>query len=127
MEKGADLSKFARDVDVHFAQKRRKQALENAREIMLNDHHDTVVVDVPTLRFLAANESKSQQSSESTMPDSYFKFPKCKCRQGTLALIKLAQQLLDEAITQPAHSFVLWHNVYLFCYSYETDECSFAG
>jgi hypothetical protein len=73
---------------------------------MLNYHHETVIVDLPTLREQqrTPKSGTNDKSTSDELPESYFKFPRCRVRQSTLAILKLAQELIDEATTQPPHS-----------------------
>eukprot|EP01122_Echinamoeba_exundans_P014467 TRINITY_DN6565_c0_g2_i1.p1 TRINITY_DN6565_c0_g2~~TRINITY_DN6565_c0_g2_i1.p1 ORF type:complete len:758 (+),score=131.25 TRINITY_DN6565_c0_g2_i1:63-2336(+) len=82
------LSAFARQVDVHFAQKSRKQIIDAAREVLLRDNALTESVHIEEL----------SRGSESSL----FEFPSCKVRKVAIELVQIADKTLKDALHQTA-------------------------
>ncbi|KAJ3055799.1 Centromere/kinetochore protein zw10 [Rhizophlyctis rosea] len=105
------LSDYCGQMDVHFAQRKHTKLLRVARDILLSDDHETVVVDEkePEASFndlfksidgvsdiISTAKPTSRRKSSS---NALLRFPKCAISRQTQKLMALIDSILQEAET----------------------------
>jgi centromere/kinetochore protein ZW10 len=91
------LSQFAKQVDRHFAKKKRRGILAEAREIIVHADHNTTTMQFSTEKGPIEGEYVANSSSGSSMDESVFALPKVQVSTTAVKLIDLADIVLQEA------------------------------
>jgi len=96
-EDARPLSAYAKNVDEHFAHKKRKSLLSRARELMLNEDHNTVEIVEYTERTPIDDHVVSTVVNDIVFDESIWRLPKCRVRITTTKIMELAHEALEEA------------------------------
>ncbi|CAL1534617.1 unnamed protein product [Lymnaea stagnalis] len=103
------LMNHVQNINMLFANKKSQIIIEEARDLMLSDLHDTVAVaddkpvgEWPPLTPGGVKKGKGRDVvSENQISDYTLRMPKCRISQSTEALMKLAYETLSEATGNP--------------------------
>ncbi|KAK3747313.1 hypothetical protein QZH41_016941 [Actinostola sp. cb2023] len=132
-ESPSSLTKYVKDISIHFGNKKCQDLLVTARDLMKDDIHNTIVIDqfsdTATLCSLgelqkAVNGKQPSQnieaSTENGLSPHTFQLPKCRISESTKKLMNLAYGTLLEATKSPSQSaiqlFYTVRNMFeLFC------------
>eukprot|EP01135_Chromosphaera_perkinsii_P010997 Nk52_evm31s2309 gene=Nk52_evmTU31s2309 len=122
-----ELSEYVKNVNVHYAKKKRNDMLATARELMANEDHNMVEVRHDTLYDGLINpldgkkvpaaaggrkHGKEEGGKDGTeLPEeSFFAFPPCCITVRTQTIVEMAVQALEEAKTSsPECAAQLFH------------------
>ncbi|XP_032228781.2 centromere/kinetochore protein zw10 homolog [Nematostella vectensis] len=118
----SSLTKYAKDVGVHFGNKKCQDLLVTARDLMKDDIYNTVMVDRFTDTALLVTPQEIQEAllgkkskeiseitksdNEETLSEFTFHFPTCRISESTKKLMDLAYSTLIEATTSPFQTAV---------------------
>ncbi|XP_070566782.1 centromere/kinetochore protein zw10 homolog [Ptychodera flava] len=100
------LLTYARDVNVHFANKKSQDLMVKARSLMISELHNTVDVgdDAPAAKLakLASTDERDEKTAiadKDVLSEGTLRFPKCKISESIHKLMKLSYETLQEAVT----------------------------
>lgn len=108
-----DLKKFVENVDIHYSEKKRRDLLVMAREVLMRDDHNTVEVTDTTERggFNLGTEDKAALAPKKDKEglevndgdDGLITLPTCHVSIRTQTLVELIYQTLNEASPSQPH------------------------
>ncbi|KAF4525717.1 hypothetical protein B566_EDAN011894 [Ephemera danica] len=97
------LLDYAKNVDVHFANKQCEMTMSEARSIMKKDLHDSIEVSPQVSTSLGLTDDSTMDSGHTDSLESYaslssstLAFPKCVISKSVVELLALLQNLLKE-------------------------------
>ncbi|XP_006825102.1 centromere/kinetochore protein zw10 homolog [Saccoglossus kowalevskii] len=100
------LLTYARDVNVHFANKKCQDLIVKARSLMMTDLHNTVYIGdesppekLQKLHSSDARDEKTAIADKDVLSEGTLQLPKCQISQSVHQLMNVAYETLQEAVT----------------------------
>ncbi|XP_038044146.1 centromere/kinetochore protein zw10 homolog [Patiria miniata] len=96
-ETASPLLTYARDVDVHFANKKCQELIVEARKLMKRELHNTKRVGTMKVDNKNVKDQKQDAKDKCHVSEGIFALPECAVSESIECLVNLAYQTLQEA------------------------------
>ncbi|XP_022093272.1 centromere/kinetochore protein zw10 homolog [Acanthaster planci] len=111
-ETASPLLTYARDVNVHFANKKCQELIVEARKLMKRELHNTKRVGSSTVAENKVKGHKEDTKEKNHVSEGIFALPECAVSESVECLVNLAYQTLQEAASNtPQCAIQLFYTV----------------